>query len=126
MPILEREYELDPAPEVALPEVDEATARRDLRDQIAKLEAQLGAAVTDVHVPESREPVDILAAVDVLHGRAAPADADETLGVVDGMVQGMDQVLLIRRDQLAGGRHDRLFARFGTHAGIVLSAAVRS
>ena len=46
MAILERDYELDLAPEVALPEVDEATARRDLRDQIAKLEARLGAAVS--------------------------------------------------------------------------------
>jgi hypothetical protein len=46
VPILEREYEqLGPASEITLPEVDEATARHDLRDQIAKLEAQLGAAV---------------------------------------------------------------------------------
>jgi hypothetical protein len=45
MAVLEREHGLRVAPEVALPEVDEATARRDLRDQIARLEAQLGAAV---------------------------------------------------------------------------------
>jgi hypothetical protein len=47
MVVLEREGGLRFAPEVALPEVDEATARRDLRDQIARLEAQLGAAVSD-------------------------------------------------------------------------------
>jgi hypothetical protein len=46
MAVLEREHGLRVAPAVALPEVDEAAARRDLRDQIAKLEAQLGAAVS--------------------------------------------------------------------------------
>ena len=46
MPLLERDHRLDPAPEIGLPQVDEATARRDLREQIAKLEAQLGAAVS--------------------------------------------------------------------------------
>jgi hypothetical protein len=46
MPVLERDCELYSAPDVALPEVDEATARSDLRDQIARLEAQLGAAVS--------------------------------------------------------------------------------
>jgi len=46
MAVLEREHGLRVAPEVALPEVDEATARRDLRDQIARLESQLGAAVS--------------------------------------------------------------------------------
>ena len=55
MPILERHYQLDRAPDVALPEVDEATARRDLRDQIAKLEAQLGAAVA-AEFPHLRVP----------------------------------------------------------------------
>jgi hypothetical protein len=53
MPILERQYEHGLTPENALPEVDEATARRDLRGQIAKLEAQLGAAVSAAfpHLP---------------------------------------------------------------------------
>ena len=46
MPVLEREPRLDVAPEVGLPALDEAAARRDLRDQIARLEAQLGAAVS--------------------------------------------------------------------------------
>jgi len=46
MTVLEREPGLHVAPEVALPEVGETMARRDLRDQIAKLEAQLGAAVS--------------------------------------------------------------------------------
>jgi hypothetical protein len=46
MTVLEREYGLRVAPDVALPEVGETMARRDLRDQIAKLEAQLGAAVS--------------------------------------------------------------------------------
>ena len=46
MAVLEREYELGPAPMVALREIDEVEARRDLRDQIAKLEAQLGTAVS--------------------------------------------------------------------------------
>jgi hypothetical protein len=60
MPILERDHQLDRAPELALPEVDEATARRDLRDQIAKLEAQLGAAVSagfpHLRVPPAGRP----------------------------------------------------------------------
>ena len=46
MAVLEHEHGLRVAPEVALPEVGEAMARRDLRDQIAKLEAELGAAVS--------------------------------------------------------------------------------
>ncbi|MDX6673003.1 MAG: hypothetical protein QOH11_421 [Solirubrobacteraceae bacterium] len=46
MAVLERAGGLRIAPEVALAEVDEATARSDLRDQIARLEAQLGAAVS--------------------------------------------------------------------------------
>ena len=45
MAVLEREHERNVARRLALPEVDEAMARCDLRDQIARLEAQLGAAV---------------------------------------------------------------------------------
>jgi hypothetical protein len=45
MPVLERDRGRWGAPEVAPPALDEAAARRDLRDQIARLEAQLGAAV---------------------------------------------------------------------------------
>jgi hypothetical protein len=48
MSVLERERERGrgSALEIALPEIDEARARRDLRDQIARLEARLGAAVS--------------------------------------------------------------------------------
>jgi hypothetical protein len=60
MTVLEHEHALRVAPEIALPEVDEATARRDLREQIAKLEAQLGAAVSaafpHLSAPPARRP----------------------------------------------------------------------
>jgi len=46
MPVLEREDRRRVPPEVVLPALDEAAARRDLRDQIARLETQLGGAVS--------------------------------------------------------------------------------
>ena len=94
MPILEREYELDPAPEVALPEVDEATARRDLRDQIANLEAQLGAAVTaefpHLHAPRPG-------------GRAAAGRLLD-LGALEGVRDDLaDRLRALRREAEALG-----------------------
>ena len=68
---------------------------------------QLGAAVTDVDVPQAREPVDHLVAADVLDHRAAAADVDDRLGVVDRMVERMDQVILVGLDQLGGGHRHR-------------------
>ena len=51
MPVLERQPHLD----VQLPELDEAAARRDLRDQITKLERRLAGTVTAgfPHLPGS-------------------------------------------------------------------------
>jgi hypothetical protein len=46
VPVLERERGLGGAPEVGRPALDEAAARRNLREQIARLDAQLGAAVS--------------------------------------------------------------------------------
>ena len=67
---------------------------------------ELRTPVTDVDVPEPGEPVDVLVASDLLDHRAAAADVDHRLGVVDGMVKRMDQVILIGLDELSGGhRH---------------------
>ena len=76
---------------------------------------QLGATVTHVHVPEAREAVDVFVPADVLHGYAMPADADEGVDVVDGMVQRVDQVLPIGLDELCGGQRHSLPLRF-SHA----------
>jgi hypothetical protein len=60
MSVLDREYGYGIARDAAPSEVDEAAARRDLRDQIAKLEAQLGAAVSagfpHLRVPPAGRP----------------------------------------------------------------------
>lgn len=93
MPILEREYALDLAPDVALLEVDEATARRDLRDQIAKLEAQLGATVSagfpHLDVPQAGGPAA---------GRLL--DLGELERVRDGLA---DRLRVLRREAEALG-----------------------
>ena len=65
---------------------------------------QLGAAVSHVHVPEAREPVDVLVPVDVLDRDAAPPDVDDRVRVVDRMVQRVNQILPIGPDELRGGR----------------------
>jgi len=70
---------------------------------------QLGAAVADVDVPETREAVEHLVAADVVHHGAAPAHVDDGLGVVDRVMERMDQVILVSLDELGGGhRHGTL------------------
>jgi len=64
--------------------------------------------VAHVHVPEARKPVEVLAPLDVLNGDPTPADIDARLRVVDGMMQRMDQVLLVRLDEFRGGRRQAL------------------
>jgi hypothetical protein len=70
---------------------------------------QLGAAVPDVDVPQPRQAVDHLVAADVLDHGAPTAHVDDRLGVVDRVMQRMDEVILIGLDELGGGqRHGHL------------------
>ena len=48
-----------------------------------------------------------LVAADVLHHGAAAAHVDDGLGVVDRVVERMDQVILVGLDQLGGGHRHR-------------------
>src|SRR5438128_195173 len=69
----------------------------------------LRAPMPHIDVPEPREPVDVLVAADVPDRRAAPADIDDRLRVLGGMVERMDQVLLVGLHELGGGqRHSPL------------------
>jgi hypothetical protein len=61
---------------------------------------QLLASVAHVGVPEPREPVDVLAPLDVRDGGAAALDVHHGLEVIARMVQRMDQVILVGLDQL--------------------------
>src|SRR5439155_10907731 len=65
---------------------------------------ELRAPVPDVDVPEPREPVDVLVAPDVPDRRPAPADVDHWLRVLRGMVERMDQVILVGLHELGGGQ----------------------
>ena len=95
MPTLERHYELGPTSQVAaLPEADEARARRDLRDQIAALEAQLGAAVSAEfpHLPVPRS------------GTSGAAARLLDLGALEGVRDQLaDRLLALRREAATGG-----------------------
>ena len=95
MPTLERHYELGTTSQVAaLPEADEARARRDLRDQIAALEAQLGAAVSAEfpHLPVPRS------------GTSGAAARLLDLGALEGVRDQLaDRLLALRREAEALG-----------------------
>jgi hypothetical protein len=60
--------------------------------------------VADIDVPEAREPVDVLLALGVDQEFALGADDDERLLVLLGVVQRVDQVLLVGFDDLAIAR----------------------
>ena len=65
---------------------------------------ELGTTVADVHVPQSRKSVEILATVDVLNGGSAPSDVNDGIGVIAWMMQRVDQVLSIECDELRSGQ----------------------
>src|SRR5205814_2048363 len=66
---------------------------------------ELRAAVAGVHVPQSREAVEVLVAVRVDDRRAVAAHEDQRAGVIAGMMQRMNQVIAIHPDELRG-RHE--------------------
>ena len=69
---------------------------------------KLAAAMADIHIPQSGQPVDIAAAVRGIEHRSLALDDDQRLPVVVGMVQGMHQKPPIGRDQFAGAVHELL------------------
>ena len=114
MPTLERHYEFTPAPEIALPQLDEATARRDLRDQIAKLETQLGAAVSAAFPHLSAPPA----------GRPAAAGRLLDLGALERVRDELaDRLRALRREaEVLGARQaasrrllERMYLEPGRH-----------
>ena len=52
---------------------------------------QLGPAVAHIHVPQRRQPVEVLAAFGIPQDRAVPFHKDHRRLVIGGMVQGMNQ-----------------------------------
>src|SRR2546429_9087343 len=69
------------------------------------------AAVVVVGVPEPRQPVDVLVATDVPDRRTAPADVDDRLRIVHGMVERVNQVLLVGLHELGGSQGHRVLPK---------------
>src|SRR5256886_16956384 len=64
-----------------------------------------------VDVPEPRQPVDVLVATDVPDRRAAPADVDDRLRIVHGMVERVNKVLLVGFHELGGSKGHRVITK---------------
>ena len=73
----------------------------------ARRVGQFGAAVADIDVPQTREPVDVFAAVGVAQHRTTPLDDDQRLPVIIGMVQRVDEVAPVGFEKLIGVVHFR-------------------
>ena len=69
---------------------------------------QLGAAVADVDVPQAGEPVDVALAAQRLDRRPLAAHVDHRLGVIDRVVQRVDQVLLVGLDDFGGSQRHQI------------------
>jgi hypothetical protein len=64
--------------------------------------------VADVDVPEAGKAVDVALAAQRLDHRPLAADVDHRLRVIDGVVQRVDQVLLVGLDDLGGSQRHRI------------------
>ena len=72
---------------------------------------QLAPSVTDIDVPQSRQAVDVFAAVRIAKHRALALDNDQRLPVIVGMVQRVNQIAPVGFDQLGGAVHVVLLKR---------------
>src|SRR5262249_23922100 len=77
---------------------------------------QLGAAVTEVHVPEPGEPVEIAASLRVLDVDAVPADEDGQAPAVVRVGQGMEIIGVQIRMHDRGSRRHAVPPRFRRRA----------
>src|SRR5271170_5957656 len=66
---------------------------------------QFAPPVTDIDVPQSRQAVDVFAAVRIAKRGALALDNDQRLPVVVGMVQRVNQIAPVGFDQLGGAVH---------------------
>ena len=66
---------------------------------------QLGPAMADIDIPQTRQPVDVFAAIGVAQYRALPLDDDQRLAVIVGMMQRVNEIAPVRFEQLGGAVH---------------------
>ena len=68
---------------------------------------QPGPPVADIDIPEAGQTVDVLLAADIGEGGPATAHVDHGLRGVDRVMQGMNEMLVIRVDELRGRERHR-------------------
>jgi hypothetical protein len=59
--------------------------------------------VPHIHVPQAGQTVDVLAAVDVIGDGSPTASPDDRVGVIGGMVERVNEVGAIERDEFGSG-----------------------
>src|SRR6516165_5109719 len=67
--------------------------------------------MTDIDVPQTREPVDIFAAIGIMQHGPTPFDDDHRLPVVIRVMQRVDEIAPVGFDKLAGVVHGRSYVR---------------
>ncbi len=66
---------------------------------------QLASSVSDIDVPQTREPVDVFAAIGTAQHGPMPFDDNQRLTVVVGMMQRVNQVAPVGFEQLGDAVH---------------------